>query len=134
MTNQSATNPEYPSNDLNSKDRAHNGFDAPDDFIRNLVKRCASNPRYVFTSEVIERLASLKQSNRLAFETLRARLKETGRRITALDDVIADVSGGSDRDPNQTDILVGLVSDIDLFYTAGGTAYADIDVKGRRET
>ena len=93
-----------------------------------------NSPRYVFTLEVIECLASLKQEGRLAFETLRARLKETGCRITALDDVIADASVENERDLNQTDILIGLAEDIELFHTADEVAYVDIQVNGHHET
>ena len=129
-------------NALNGKGKAHNGTDSvfnaingtADGFAESLIERCAENPRYVFTPEIIERLAYLKQEDRLAFETLRARLKETGCRITALDDVIADVSVGNERDPNQTDILIGLADDVDLFHDESGTAYADITVGSHRET
>ena len=129
-------------NALNGTGKVHNGADSvfnatngtTHGFIEGLVERCAENPRYAFTPEVVERLASLKQSDRLAFETLRARLKETGCRITALDDVIDDATDKSERNPNQTDILIGLAEDIDLFHTVDGTAYADIQVSGHRET
>ena len=127
---------------LNGTGKVHNGADSvfnptngtTHGFIEGLVKRCEENPRYAFTPEVVERLASLKQSDRLAFENLRARLKETGCRITALDDVIDDATDKSERAPNQTDILIGLANDIELFHEADGVAYADIDVSGHRET
>ena len=73
---------------FNGNGRVHNGtdgtFNTADDtceFIEGLVERCADNPGYVFAPEVISRLSSLKQEDRLAFETLRVSLKKMGFRL-----------------------------------------------------
>ena len=105
------------------------------DFIEGLVEKCTEDPSHVFHPEVIERLAHLKQENRLAFESLRVRLKKVGCRLAALEDVVDDASGDKERDPTQLDVLLSLADDIDeLFHTADGTAYAGMVVQGHRET
>ena len=105
------------------------------EFIEDLVEKCTEDPSYVFHPEVVERLAYLKQENRLAFESLRVRLKKVGCRLAALEDVVDDASGDKERDPTQLDILLSLADDIDeLFHTADGTAYAGMVVQGHRET
>ena len=133
-----ATNPKQPNHALNGNGKLHNGmdngFNASDNFIEELIEKCTANPRYVFVPEVIEKLASLKQEDRLAFETLRSRLKKMGFRLTALDDVIANSSIETEREPNQTDILIGFADDTELFHDSSGTAYADIMVGDHIET
>ena len=51
------------------------GTDKICEFIEEVVGKCADNSGYVFAPEVITRLSSLKQEDRLAFETLRVRLR-----------------------------------------------------------
>ena len=128
-------------NALNGNGKIHNGIhNAINDtqetcgFIEELVGKCANNPGYVFAPEVIERLAYLKQEDRLTFETLRVRLKKMGFRLTALDDVIAQSTSEAEREPSHAEILMSFAEDIELFHDASGTAYADIDVNGHRET
>ena len=57
-----------------------------------------------------------------------------GFRLAALDDVIANANSETEREPSHAEILMSLAEGIDLFHTADGTAYADIDIKGHRET
>ena len=128
-------------NALNGNGRVHNGSpNAINDtqetckFIEEVVRKCADNSGYVFAPEVIGRLSSLKQEDRLAFETLRVRLKKMGFRLVALDEVVANSTSEAEREPSQTDVLIGLANDIDLFHDANGVAYADIEVSGHRET
>ena len=128
-------------NALNGNGKVHNGIhnainhtQETSEFIEELVGKCTNNPGYVFAPEVIERLASLKQEDRLAFETLRLRLKKMGFRLTALDDVIANANSETDREPSHAEILMSLAEDIVLFHAADGVAYADIQVSGHRET
>ena len=132
------TNPKQPNHSMNGNGKLHNGmdndFNVTDNFIEELIEKCTANPRYVFVPEVIEKLASLKQEDRLAFETLRSRLKKMGFRLTALDDVIANSSIETEREPNQTDILIGFADDTELFHDSSGTAYADIMVGDHIET
>lgn len=68
---------------------------------------------------------------------MRAGLKRTGCRVTALDDALAEESGSSvanARAQTQTDILLRLAQAADLFHTPDLTCYADLDIKGHRET
>ncbi|MBL8666333.1 MAG: hypothetical protein JNM48_02590 [Rhodospirillales bacterium] len=105
------------------------------DPLEDLVNRVAEDPGAAFTPEVLQALAELKKQNRAAFETLRSRLKQVRCRVTALDEAIAGESGEAGRrEPTQADILVELASDADLFHAPDGTAFADVDINGHRET
>ena len=85
--------------------------------------------------EALEALAALKSDNRAAFEALRSQLKKAGCRVTALDDAIAEESGDTGgRGPTQADILIGLAQTAELFHTADGAGFADLDINGHRET
>ena len=70
-------------NALNKNGRIYNG--SPNainhtqdtcDFIEEVVGKCADNPGYIFASEVIAWSSSLKQEDRVAFETHRERLMQ----------------------------------------------------------
>ena len=63
------------------------------DPLEALVERTATDPGAPFALDVRERLAALKKEDRAAFETLRAQLKTTGCRVTALDEAIAEENG-----------------------------------------
>ena len=66
---------------------------------------------------------------------LRRELKKAGCRVTALDAAIVEKHGGSTgRRPSQADILIELAKPADLFDASDGTAFADIEVNGHRET
>src|SRR3954471_21263746 len=105
------------------------------DPLDGLVDKAATDPGAAFMPEVLERLAALKKEDRAAFEALRSNLKKAGCRVTALDEAIGEESGGSSgRGPTQADILIGLAQAAELFHTPDGTGFADLDVKGHRET
>jgi hypothetical protein len=59
------------------------------DPLDDLVERARSDPGPPFTPETLERLAALKSEDVGLFEALRARLKEVGCRVGALDKAIA---------------------------------------------
>ena len=105
------------------------------DPLAELVAKTASHPGAPFACDAPERLAALKRDDRAAFEALRAGLKNAGCRVTALDEVIAeeydDLDGGT---PTQADILIDLSQSAALFHTRDGTGFADLDIKGHRET
>ena len=65
---------------------------------------------------------------------LRAKLKKAGFRVTALDEAIMKKSGDGGRGPTQADILIDLARMAELFHAADGTAFADLDINGHRET
>ena len=104
------------------------------DPLDGLVERTSTDPGAPFAREVLARLAELKKSDRAAFEVLRSQLKAAGCRVTALDEAIAEATGDGGRGPTQADILVDLAAAAGLFHSADGTAFADIDVGGHRET
>jgi hypothetical protein len=105
------------------------------DPLDGLVERCAADPGAAFTSEVLERLATLTKDDRAAFELLRSKLKKAGCRVTALDEAIAEESGNvGGRGPTQADILIDLAQTADLFHAPDGTGFADLGINGHRET
>jgi hypothetical protein len=113
-------------------------IDAAEDLrdpLDGLVEKTAINPGAAFAPDVLERLATLKRDDRVAFEVLRAQLKKTACRVTELDRAIAgDNAGTNGRDPTQADILIELAEAAELFHTADGTGFSDLVIKGHRET
>jgi hypothetical protein len=86
-------------------------------------------------TRALPRLVALKKNDRAAFEILRAQLKTVGCRITALDEVISEENGNTGgRRPTQADMLVDLAQSAEVFHTADGTGFADLDINGHRET
>ena len=105
------------------------------DPLAGLAEKTATDPGAPFMPEALEALAALKSDNRAAFEALRSQLKKAGCRVTALDDAIAEESGDAGgRGPTQADILIGLAQTAELFHTADGAGFADLDINGHRET
>lgn len=105
------------------------------DIVDGLVEKTATDPGFAFMPEVLVRLAALKKGDRAAFELLRSKLKMVGCRVTALDEAIAEESGEvGGRGPTQADILIKLAQSAELFHTPDGTGFADLDIKGHRET
>ena len=112
-------------------------IDAAEAFVEpldGLVEKAAADPGAVFAPEVLERLAALKKEDRAGFETLRMRLKKAGCRVTAIDRAIAEETGGDGRRPTQSDRLIALADEADLFHAPDRTAYADVVIAGHRET
>jgi hypothetical protein len=105
------------------------------DPLDGLVERTVTDPGAPFAPDALERLAALKKDDRAAFEVLRARLKSVGCRVTALDEAVAELNGDQGgRGPTQADILIELAQWAELFHTADGSAFADLDINGHRET
>ena len=99
-----------------------------------LVKTVATDAGAPFKPETLKKLVALKKEDRAAFEVLRAQLKQAGCRVTALDETIAEESGGGGRGPTQADVLIELAITAELFHRADGTGFADLDINGHRET
>ena len=112
------------------------GAEEVHDPLEGLVERTKTDPGAPFRSEVLERLVALKKDDRAAFEKLRSELRAAGCRVTALDEALVEASGeASDgRGPPQAVILIDIAAAAELFHDPDGTAYADIDVNGHRET
>jgi hypothetical protein len=113
-------------------------IDAAEDIqdpLEGLVEKTATDPAAPFMPEVLERLAVLKKQDRAAFEALRAKLKQSGCRVTALDEAIAEESGDTGgRRQTQADILIELAQTAGLFHTPDGIGFADLEINGHRET
>jgi hypothetical protein len=105
------------------------------DDLEHLVGEVANNPGAPFTPEALASLAKLRKENRADFEVLRSQLKEAGCRVTALDDAIADETGGfSEGAIKQADMLVQIAEQADLFHSPDRTGYADLMIEDHRET
>ena len=105
------------------------------DPLEGLAERAAQDPGAPFEPGALERLVTLRKEDRAAFEALRAQLKRSGIRVTALDEAITDKSGDvGGRRPTQADILIRLASSAELFHTPDGTGYVDLEINGHRET
>jgi hypothetical protein len=105
------------------------------DPLDGLVEKTATDPSAPFTPDAIEGLAALKKDDRAAFEALRAQLKKVSCRVTALDEAITEENGDTGgRGPTQADILIELAQSAELFHAPDGTGFADLDIKGHRET
>ena len=115
--------------------QAHVSLEETPDALDDLVHRSTTDPGAPLARDVVAALADLQRKDPQAFEGLRAQLKNVGVRMTGLDKALADAGGEtSDRQPKQTDTLIELASRAELFHTADGTGYADLDVTGHRET
>lgn len=120
--------------DLNPIVDAIDAAEEISDPLDGLVEKSAEDPGAAFAPEVLERLVALKAEDRAAFETLRAKLKKAGCRVTALDEAMAEETGDGGRGPTQADILIDLAGGAELFHSADGTAFADIMINDHRET
>ena len=88
-----------------------------------------------FAKNVLQCLTNIKKEDRAAFEGLRGRFKEEGCRVTALDEAMSAAGAESGvRNPTQADVLIGLAAEAELFHTADGVGYADLEFNGHRET
>lgn len=108
------------------------------DPLDTLIARTADDAGAPFTGEALAMLASLKKSDRAAFESARARLKAMGCRVTALDVAIAEMAGESAATAGggatQAQLLIELAGAASLFHAPDKTCFADIVVSGHRET
>jgi len=105
------------------------------DPLDGLVEMSATDPGAPFVPDVLERLAALRSEDRAAFELLRSKLKKAGCRVTALDEAIAEASGDKGgHGPTQAEILLELAQSAELFHAPDGTGFADLEVRGHRET
>jgi hypothetical protein len=127
-----------PDHPLEAERLIADAIDAAEDIrdpLEGLAEKTAADPGAAFAPEVLERLAALKQEDRAAFEALRSQLKRAGCRVTALDEAIAEENGEAGGcGPTQADILIDLAQRAELFHAPDGTGFADLDIKGHRET
>src|SRR5262249_39095370 len=103
--------------------------------LDGLIEKSAADPDAPFAPEVLRRLVALRKGDRTADEALRAKLKKTGCRVAALEEVIAEEGGDrGGRRPTQADILIDLAGSAELFHVPDGAGFADLDINGHRET
>jgi hypothetical protein len=103
--------------------------------LDGLVQRTAEDAGASFVPKVLEELIALKKENASAFESLRAKLKGVGCRVSNLDKAMGDghlVGSGSSE--SQAETLLRLSDAAELFYTEERSTYANINVAGHRET
>ncbi len=104
------------------------------DPLEGLAERVADDPGAPFEPETMKAIVALKKSDRAAFEVFRKSLKDAGCRMTGFDEALKECGGGADPEPTQADILIDLAEAAELFHSADGTAFADIEIDGHRET
>jgi hypothetical protein len=106
------------------------------DPLDDLVEITKADPGAPFAPEMVQEIRTLKKQDPAKFEALREQLKAVGCRVTALDEVIADKNGEKGgRKTKQADILIALaLAAAELFHTPDGTGFADLNIKGHRET
>ena len=125
---------EIPDDDKNPVAAAIAAAEEIPDPLDGLIERTADDPGAPFAPEVLERISAMKKEDRAGFEALRVQLKKAGCRVTALDKASMEESGDGGRRPTQADILIDLAEAAELFHSADGTAFADLDINGHRET
>ena len=125
---------EIPDDDENPVAAAIAAAEEIPDPLAGLIERTADDPGAPFVPEVLERISAMKKEDRAGFEALRVQLKKAGCRVTALDKASMEESGNGGRRPTQADILIDLAEAAELFHSADGTAFADLDINGHRET
>lgn len=128
MTNRSSSNELEPVRDAIANSEQ---IRAP---LDGLVERVKSDPGAAFEPEALYHLIALKVTDRAAFESLRAALKQAGCRVTELDEAMVEACGQTGRRPTQADIMIEIAGAAELFHAPDGTAYADLTIEGHRET
>ena len=117
--------------------------DVPDDCeaaadpLEGLVERTRTDPTAPMEPETLKRLASLRDDDPSAFETLRSELKKAGCRVAALDKAIPKKSGGQvlpQSQPRLADMAIKLSRSATLFHTADNIGFADVTINGHRQT
>jgi phage/plasmid primase-like uncharacterized protein len=101
-----------------------------------LERKLIANPVSAFEPENIKKIAALRARDRAAFEGLRENLKRAGVRVAELDKLLGIEADKPENkvDTKQVDILVELTAAAQLFHTPDKQAYADLTIKGHRET
>ncbi len=106
-----------------------------DDLLSSLVQTTTTDPGAPFAPEYVTALASLKKTDRSRFESLRVQLRQAGCRVSELDRAIAEEGGeGSGRGVMETETLLEVANEAELFHAPDGTPFADLQVNGHRET
>lgn len=106
------------------------------DPIGDLIESVGTDPGAALLPEALQALEALKTSDPGEFENVRARLKKAGCRISAVDKALANFKAGAGggRTKKAANILIELSESAELFHTPDKTGYADVLVKGHRET
>lgn len=107
------------------------------DPLDGLVERSKEDVGAPFSPETLEALSELKRADRPAFESLRNALRREAKvRVTELDKALREESTafGDDDDVSQTDILLDIAEQAELFHTPDGVSYADVEINEHRET
>ena len=127
-------NPDANPDDLMSLPRLEMDEQSDIDPLEGLVELVMLDPGEAFKPEVITALINLKESDRAAFISLRAKLRKA-QIVTELDKAMSEESGfDSESGPTQAEILVDLASNAELFHAPNETGYADVVVNEHRET
>ena len=124
---------EIQNEDLNPILDTIDGAEEMPDLLDGLVEKSAEDPGSAFTPAMLEGLVVLKRKDHAAFETLRARLKKAGCRVTELDKAMTEETVDGERGRTQADILIAFAGRAELFHSADGKAFADVITNNFRE-
>jgi hypothetical protein len=113
------------------------------DPLKELVQKTESDPGAPFEPENIELIAELRQNDLADYFRLRDMLKKRGVSVRALERAISGPrcvglgafgQGGAGTTADQTELLLRLAEEAELFHTPDRRPYADIQIKGGRKT
>ena len=106
----------------------------PPDVLSDLLEQVCSDPAAAFRTEVIPAMSGLRDEALHEFEKLRAQLKDAGVRVSVLDEALRKHKGLAEREPSQSDLLLRIAGDAELYHTSDRIALADTIKDGHRET
>ena len=113
------------------------------DPLKELVQKTKSDPGAPFEPENIELIAELRQNDLAEYFRLRDMLKKRGVSVRALERATSGLScvglaaigrGGAGNTADQTELLLRLAEEAELFHTPDRRPYADIQINGGRKT
>ena len=113
------------------------------DPLKELVQKTESDPGAPFEPENIELIAELRQNDLAEYFRLRDMLKKRGVSVRALERATSGLScvslaaigrGGAGNTADQTELLLRLAEEAELFHTPDRRPYADIQINGGRKT
>lgn len=108
------------------------------DLLENFIEKALNDPGYPFEEMTLKALAELKQESAADWQRLRARIKSQCKSvsITDLEKAMKTLGGEFEDDgkKSQVEILLEIAETASFYHSADNTAYADIDIDGRRET
>ena len=110
-----------------------------EDPLKDLVQKTKSDPGAPFEPETLALIAETRGNDRAGYVELREELKKLGVSARELDAATAvrrgvTDEGGAGLGHSQTELLLQLGKEAELFHTPDGRAFAQVDADGGRRT